>query len=318
MRQAENFTPPRWFKNPHLQTLWASSLRPRPVVETRRERIELPDGDFIDLDWGEQKSGPLVVIFHGLEGSSQSKYARGMLNALTSNGMQGVIMNFRGCSGEPNRLARAYHSGDTADMAYIVMLLKQRAPGAAIAAIGYSLGGNALLKWLGETGNNNPLDAAIAVSVPFDLDNAAHVLRHSAFGLYQSHLLKQLKASLRKKAQLVANKIDLEAALQATNFHEFDNLATAPLHGFRDVNDYYHQSSSFRYLAGIRVPTWLIHAMDDPFMNTQSIPLHDRVPGQVQLDIYDHGGHVGFIDRRGYWLERHVPVRINNMLSTLD
>ena len=167
------FRPAWWLRNPHLQTLWPALLRRPPRVALRRERIELPDGDFLDLDWAAPPGRALVLVVHGLEGSSRSGYARGMMAAAVARGWGAVTMNFRGCSGSHNRLDRSYHSGETGDLAHVVERLSREFRGLPIAAVGYSLGGNALLKWLGETGAACPLVAAVAVSVPLRLDRAA-------------------------------------------------------------------------------------------------------------------------------------------------
>jgi len=307
------FNPPWWLRNPHYQTLWPSLFRRSIELKTRRERLELDDGDFIDLDWGENTAGPLAIIFHGLEGSGKSNYVRGIMSSLSQHGWQTVVMHFRGCSGEPNRLARSYHSGEIADMAYVVKLLRKRNPDSVIAAIGYSLGGNALLKWLGETGSANTLNAAVAVSVPFNLDNAAHTLRRSAFGIYQNHLLKQLKQTVVSKKDLLAPLIDIDEALRSTNFHEFDHRVTAQLHGFNGVDDYYAQSSSNQYIPTIRRPTLVLHAQDDPFLDSSAIPDASQFPDAVEIELSQHGGHVGFIDKQGYWLERRIPSFLNKI-----
>lgn len=313
MSAQDNFTPLWWLRNRHAQTLWPSLFRQPIQVKLTRERFELPDGDFVDLDWGSNTSGPLAIIFHGLEGSGKSNYVRGMMHSLTQSGWQTVVMHFRGCSDEPNRLARAYHSGDTGDIAYIVKQLHERMPGNFIAAIGYSLGGNALLKWLGETGSNNSLNAAVAISVPFDLDNAAYTLRKSGFGIYQNHLLKNLKQTVMDKRKILESYIDIESALQSKNFHEFDHRVTAQLHGFMGVEDYYAQSSSNQYIHAIRTPTLILHAEDDPFLDKSAIPATTQIPDSVTLELSKHGGHVGFIDTQGYWLEQRIPAFLNKL-----
>jgi len=310
-----DFTPARWLANPHIQTLWASTLRPTVPLKTQRERIELADGDFVDLDWGTKQEGPVAIVFHGLEGSSRSGYVRGIMNAIQAAGWRTAVMNFRGCSGEANRLPRSYHSGDTGDINYVLQLIKQRYPDQPLVAIGYSLGGNALLKWLGETGADNFLDAAVAVSVPFDLDCAATTLRNSGFGIYQNHLIKRLKATVKNKSHLLSNIINLDRAYAANNFHEFDDAVTAPLHGFKDVHDYYSRSSSRQYIPGIVTPTLIIHADDDPFMDSRSIPQSHEIPSSVRFELSMHGGHVGFIDNKGYWLERRIPTFLNALFK---
>ena len=308
MSNSTIFKPAYCFSNPHIQTLWPTLLR-RPINLTlQRERIELPDGDFVDLDWGKNTTGPIAIIFHGLEGSGESSYVRGLISSLNTQGWRAVVMNFRGCSGESNRLARTYHSGDTDDIKYIIKLLRQRLPDTVMVAVGYSLGGNALLKYLGETSHHSQLDAAVAVSVPFDLDNAAWTLRKSGYGIYQNYLLKQLKATILNKRSLLDSVIDIKAAIKSANFHEFDHLVTAQLHGFTDVDDYYAQSSSNQYIPAIQTPTLIFHAQDDPFLDKSAIPSTKTMPSAVEFSLNRHGGHVGFIDQQGYWLERRIPV----------
>ncbi len=315
MSGTKHFTPACCLSNPHIQTLWPSLFR-RPVsLSLQRERIELPDGDFVDLDWGENTHGPIAILFHGLEGSGNSSYIRGLMMALGQQGWRTVVMNFRGCSGEPNRLARAYHSGDTGDIQFIITLVKQRYPDTCMVAVGYSLGGNALLKYLGETGSTSQLESAIAVSVPFDLDNAAHTLRKSGFGIYQNHLLKNLKSTVLSKKQILASIIDINAAMNTKNFHEFDHIVTAQLHGFRGVDDYYAQSSSNQYISLITTPTLILHAKDDPFLHSSAIPDKKNIPKLVQLEVSPHGGHVGFISQQGYWLEQRIPEFLSHFLN---
>ena len=195
-------------RNPHLQTLWPVFFRRWLRPKLRRERLELPDGDFVDLDWTLNDSGPMVMIFHGLEGGGKSHYARGMLDTLPRHGMRGVLMHFRGCSGEPNRRARAYHSGDTGDIDFLVRTLKAREPNTPLAAIGYSLGGNALLKWLGEQGEQAPVQCAAAISVPFLLHASSQHLNRGFARVYQWHLLKSLKRNVRRKAAKFATAVD--------------------------------------------------------------------------------------------------------------
>lgn len=315
MSSSEYFKPSCYLSNPHFQTLWPSLFR-RPVkLLLQRERVELPDTDFIDLDWTANTHEPIAIIFHGLEGSGKSNYVRGILTSLSQQGWRAVVMNFRGCSGETNRLARAYHSGDTGDIKFIIDLIKQRYPSTVVAAIGYSLGGNALLKYLGETGHASQLNAAVAVSVPFDLDNAAHTLRKSGFGIYQNYLLKNLKSTLRRKQNLLAPLLDLNAALKTKNFHEFDHIVTAQLHGFTGVDDYYAQSSSNQYLSSITTKTLIIHAQDDPFLHPSAIPKNKNISKSVSMQVSPHGGHVGFIDKQGYWLERRIPKFLSSFIN---
>lgn len=309
------FKPAWWLRNPHLQTLWPVLVRRKiKRLNLVRERIELPDGDFIDLDWmNRDKDLPLVLILHGFEGSIESHYAKSMLRRLSSEGWRGVFMHFRGCSGEPNRLPRSYHSGETSDLDYIVNLLKQREPFAPISAIGYSLGGNVLLKWLGETGDKNPLNSAIAVSVPFELHKAAKRIQTGFSRCYQWYFLKCLRRRLTHKFQFIADTPIEPSEFDAIrSIMDFDNRYTAPLHGFSGVDEYYSLASSRQYLRHIQVPTLLVHAKDDPFMSEDVIPGAHELSPRVKLELTESGGHVGFVGgkypwRPEYWLEQRIP-----------
>lgn len=313
------FRPAWWLRSPHLQTLWPVFFRRRLRPPLRRERLELPDGDFVDLDWTLNESGPIVIIFHGLEGSSHSHYARGMLTALPRHGMRAVLMHFRGCSGESNRLARAYHSGDTGDIDFLVRSLKAREPDTQLAAIGYSLGGNALLKWLGEQGKDAPLQCAVAVSVPFLLHESTAHMNRGLSRIYQWHLLKSLKKGARRKARQHTPPASLKEINRMKSFYEFDDRVTARLHGFNDGMHYYIASSSRQFLNRIRIPTLIVHAVDDPFMHPQVIPTAGELSPDVELDLHRHGGHVGFVGGRlpwkpRYWLDERIPAWLREQL----
>ncbi len=313
------FVPAWWCRGPHAQTLWPYLVRRRPRVALRRERLELPDGDFLDLDWTEnaREGGPLVLVLHGLEGSSQSQYARGLLAAVAAHGWRGVVMHFRNCSGTPNRLARSYHSGETGDVAYVVEWLRAREALAGtappVAAVGYSLGANVLLKWLGERGRAAPLAAAVAVSPPFVLARAAARLERGFSRLYQRALLRRLRASLQPKLAVMPMPFEAAQLERLKTFRQFDDVVTAPLHGFRDAEDYYTQSSCRPYLRGIAVPTLVLHARDDPFTTEDAIPTAAELSDSVKLELYPRGGHVGFVTgplpwRARYWLEERIPA----------
>jgi predicted alpha/beta-fold hydrolase len=305
-------------RNPHLQTLWPVLFNHRPQPLLRRERVELPDGDFIDLDWCGDGNGPLLIILHGLEGSSRSHYARSLLQAASDRGWRAAVMHFRGCSGSPNRLVRGYHSGETSDLAYMIELLRSRAPGNAIFAVGYSLGGNVLLKWLGESGAAAPLTAACAVSVPFDLATSAGRLETGLSRFYQAWLVKQLKRSVRRKAAQMTLPVDLAPVLRARTFREFDDAYTAPIHGFADADDYYRRSSSLNSLNNIRIPALLLQAADDPFYRADAIPTPAQCSPVVRRLVTDHGGHVGFVcagDRSSTWRDRTILGFLNDSFA---
>jgi predicted alpha/beta-fold hydrolase len=317
-----HFTPAWWLPGPHLQTLWGALIRPNHSrrISLVRERIELSDGDFVDLDWAGEGDKPIVIMLHGLEGSAQSGYAQGLLKTLVrDHAWRAVVMHFRSCSGEPNRLPRFYHSGDTADLAAIVQILKEREPHTPVAAIGVSMGANVLLKWLGETSASNRLVAAVAVSTPFDLSQSVLRLKQGFSRVYDRHFLKRLyqKMQLKFTKQLSPIKLPTRDMLQTIS--DFDEHVTAPLHGFQGADDYYRQSSCRQFINTIRVPTLLLHAKDDPFMFAETIPLASELPDAVVLEVSDRGGHVGFVMGRFpwkpvYWLEHRIPLFLKNFL----
>lgn len=317
--QGSSFKPAWWLRNPHLQTLWPPLFRPKKPLPIKHERFELPDGDFVDLNWVGENQETVVLILHGFEGSADSPYANGMLHAIYQQGWRGVVMHFRGCSGEPNRLQRSYHSGETDDLTIVMQALCDREPNTRFAAIGFSLGGNVLLKWLGETGRSNPLFAAIAVSVPFELKKTSLRICQGFSRFYEWYLLKCVCNRLRTKFQNNPSPFDLKLFSEIQSMFDFDNRVTAPLHGFSDAEDYYTKSSCRQYLHGIRVPTLLLHAKDDPFMTEDVIPEAHELPEQVKLEVTDSGGHVGFVAGRypwrpEYWLERRVPEFLREYL----
>ena len=314
------FRPAWWLPGPHLQTLWPTLFRRRPRISFYRERLELPDGDFVDLDWTEDSDGPLALVFHGLEGSSRSHYAGGMVHSLQSSGFQAVVMHFRGCSGVPNRLPRSYHAGDTTDMRFVVERIKARFPEKPLLGVGYSLGGNALLKWLGESGEDNPLSCAVAVSVPFDLAVAADRLERDISQIYQRYILKNLKRSLRRKLSMDGLPVNESQLRKLKTLRQFDDAVTAPLHGFTDVHEYYSYASCHQYLRGITRATLILHARDDPFMFADAIPDRHALADTVTLELSDQGGHVGFVSgwspgRAHYWLEARITQWLNRPYS---
>ena len=289
----------------------------------RRERLETPDGDFVDLDWHAEApaSGPLLLILHGLEGSSNSHYARGLLREGARLGLRGVVLHFRSCSGEVNRLPRLYHSGDTRDLQWVIEHLGQREAGARIGLAGISLGGNVALKWLGEQGEAAPVAVvgAAAISTPFDLTACAEVLdRGFNRAVYTVSFLRTMKAKLRAKAHLYDGQIDVAAVLRSRTFTEYDRWFTAPLNGFADERDYWSRASSGPYLERIRRPTLLINAVNDPFLPGARLPVA-AVAGSRWLEaaFVPEGGHVGFLDGplgRSSWAERRALAFLRRLL----
>jgi len=314
MIRNSNFMPAWWLPGPHLQTLWPVWARRHYQKHLRRERLATPDGDFLDLAWTTgREQGPLVIVLHGLEGSIDSHYAATTLNAVVRAGWRGVLMHFRGCSGEPNRAVRSYHSGETGDIDFLVRTLRAREPDTPLAVVGYSLGGNVLLKWLGERGADRPVSAAVAVSVPYELDACARRLQRGFSRLYQRHLVDSLRQGVREKFRHRDDApFDLGGLAALRTFREFDDYVTAPLHGFAGVDDYYSKSSSRQYLKDIHAPALLLHAADDPFMTPDVVPREDELGPGVTLELSPHGGHVGFVGgawpwRPRYWLEQRIP-----------
>ena len=256
----------------------------------------MPDGDFIDLVWTEKKETiPIVLLLHGLEGSINSSYVKGILKTVIDRGWQGVLMHFRGCSGRHNRLDRSYHSGDTGDINSVIIELTNRYPGRKIAAIGISLGGNVLIKYLGEQGNNCPLTAAIAISVPFDLSICAKELETGFSRIYERYLIRSLNKKINNKFKEKSAPINLKKLKEWTNFYSFDHNVTAPLHGFISVDDYYTRSSCKNFMKNISIPTLILQSKDDPFMNRSALPSEDDLSKEVTLELTEQGGHIGFI-----------------------
>lgn len=308
MLYKSDFKAPWYLRNSHLQTLTAGLLRQAPAVSYQRQRIELPDGDFVDLDWTQHyPKQPLLLLFHGLEGSSRSPYAAGIAQQTTALGINFAVVHSRNCSGEPNRLARAYHAGETQDMAYVIDQLSAQFP--AIAAVGYSLGANALLKWLGESAEKNPLKAAAAVSTPFVLKDGSERFKRGFSRLYERHLLSALKRSQTIKVKQGLLPISEKQLLKIQSLYEFDDQLTGPLHGFKSADEYYRINSCRQYLKHITTPTLILHAKDDPFMYPHSMPNIDELSSAIRLEWSEKGGHVGFIstDRsQRYWLESRL------------
>lgn len=298
----------------HLQTL-ATLLRPTPRLNLRRERLELPDGDFIDLAWSGEHNpqGPLAVLVHGLTGGFRSKYILGTASELIALGWRAVILQLRGAGPEPNRLARNYDQGDTEDLRYLWHLLREREPQAFIAAVGWSLGGNVTLKALAEEGRRAPVNLAATACVPFRIRPCAERLASGFSRVYQNHLLNEVKNALRRKHGQVAlsPKVDFRAALAARNFIEYDQAFTAPLGGFRDVEDYYARVSCGRFLKRIHRSTLVVQALDDPFMTADIVPEAKALSPHVTLELSASGGHVGFVSLGAYgqpyfWLEHRL------------
>jgi len=319
------FSPSFPLSNRHIQTLYAPLFRKQPKPKVELERFELLDGDFVDAYWHHKKpidKRPIVILFHGLAGSFNSPYIQGVMRSLEKQGFASVLMHFRGCSGKPNLLPRSYHSGDTADAKAWIEHIHKTYPTAPLYAVGYSIGGNVLLKYLGEEQKNTPLKAAVSISAPMDLAVCAEVISKGFAKNYEQHLLKPLRASLKMKfdthnmhplIELKKEEIDNIESIEA-----FDEHYTAPMHGFSSAQDYYKKSSSKQFLKYIAIPTHIIHALDDPFMDKRILPTKEEISPFVTLELTKHGGHVGFVSgslfKPYYWLEERI-VRYFSKIS---
>lgn len=316
---ANSFRPAWWLPGGHLQTLYPHFLhRPAPPGR-QRERLETPDGDFVDIDWYGPECGPIVMLVHGLTGSSRSHYILALQTRLAEVGLRSVALNLRGSGDQPNRLARAYHSGDTADLALLNRLLQQRQPAAPRAVVGFSLGGNLTLRWLAEQ-PQSPTFAAVAVSVPYQLDRCASWLDCGIARIYRNRLLHELRLLTRRKlrhlerigehqqARLIQRIGDLD---RLKSFWDYDDAVVAPLHGFASARDYYQRCSSRPILNKIPGPTLLLHARNDPFMPADVTPGADELPSHLRLELSPTGGHMGFVAgavplRPRYWLHDRI------------
>jgi uncharacterized protein len=307
---------PAWLPGGHAQTLYPS-LRPRQEVRYRRQRIDTPDGDFIDFDWLDASgpagdATPLVVLFHGLEGNSSSHYALGLMRELALIGWRGVVPHFRGCSGEQNRLPRAYHSGDYAEVGWMLETTRKLVPFAPLFAVGVSLGGSALINWLGreEERATRIVDAAAAVSTPLDLAAAGLAIEIGLSKIYSLHFRQTLVPKALAMAQRFPGALDPAAIRRTDSMHSFDDVVTAPLHGFAGADDYWTRASSKPWLSKVTVPTLVLNARNDPFVPARSLPSPADVAPQVTLEQPDTGGHVGFMTgpAPGHidWLPRRI------------
>lgn len=315
------FRPHWWLRTGHAQTLWRK-FSPIPTVVHERQRLELEDGDFIDLDWVDggraaaAEATDLVLILHGLCGSARSGYVQSLQAALSAQGRIAVAMNFRGCSGEFNRLARAYHSGVSEDLEAVVGALRTAYPNARLRLAGFSLGANVLLKWLGESSCAGDIAHAVAVSTPFDLAACSAAMGRGMGRLYGQYFLRRLvrdtqaKRAAFRAANQTAELARMEALGSLDGFNSlwaFDDRVTAPLHGFRNAEDYYFRASSRHALPLIRTPTLLLHSEDDPMIPRASLPGPDELSPMVRWARYPRGGHVGFSDRHDTaWLDRRI------------
>jgi predicted alpha/beta-fold hydrolase len=315
-----------FFNNPHIQTLYATFyVKPKlPFLQT--ERFELEDGDFVDCVWHKKPSlkdeSPIVVLFHGLTGSIASPYILRTMYRLGEEGFSVVLMHFRGCSGEINRLPRSYHSGETGDARAWIKHLRESFALAPLFGVGFSLGGNMLLKLMGEFHEESLLDGAVAISAPMDLKLCADRIDQGFSKFYQRHLMQPLLRQLLQKYEM----FDMESLIglkrdevyKLKTFWEFDDAYTAPVHGFRSAVDYYEKSSARYYMKDIIKPTLIIHAEDDPFTGKDVIPSQEELSSAVTLELHKNGGHIGFIGGSFIKPEFWLYDRIVDYITTLS
>ncbi|HBB53128.1 MAG TPA: hydrolase [Legionellales bacterium] len=310
-----SFKPLWWLKNNHMQTLFPFMIRKHlkfPLVT--KERIELPDGDFLECFWSKQgvsKDRPLITILHGMGGSIHSSYIPILFNAINKMGCRAVLLHFR-CSGdEPNRLPRTYHAGETGDLSFFMDYLNDKEPQTPKSVIGISLGGNVLLKWLGEQGRLAKIDKAVAVSVPFDFEILVNRVNQGFSKIYQRHMLQRLKSFYTRKLHLEM-PFSFSELQNINTFWDFDEITTAPLHGFPNAKAYYQSSKCVPYLKNIQVPSLIIHSLDDPFMTPECLPQSSDLSSSVVLEVSQKGGHVGFVAQDKhvqpvFWLGQRIP-----------
>jgi predicted alpha/beta-fold hydrolase len=295
----ESYVAPWWLPGGHLQTIVSAKWVPLLPIAYRRERWATPDADFIDIDFAApepaQQEAPILVLFHGLEGSSSSHYSRATMRATADRGWRGLVVHFRGCSGEVNLLPRAYHSGDSEEGDWILRRIHARWPSAPLYAVGVSLGGNMLAKWLGERAESARfVTAAASVGSPLDLAAGGAALGRGLNRLYTRMFLATLKPKAVSKAERFPGVADATRLHASRNLYEFDNAYTAPVHGFRDTDDYWRRASGKPWLAAVRVPHLVLNALNDPFVPAASLPQRFEVSSFVQLEQPAGGGHIGF------------------------
>ena len=317
------FRPAWWLTNRHWQTIYSSlPVSGAPRIPLQSENLELPDGDVTVVDWmldgpGPESGAPILIVLHGLEGSSQSSYARMTLKAAADHGWRAAVLHFRDCGDYRNRLPRRYHAGETGDIRFFLESLRSGGHDGPMVAVGFSLGGNVLLKYLGENGVSTPLDGAVAACVPLDLHDSARELSKGFSKVYQYYLVEKMKRAIRRKFNEYTAAFDWRRTMAARTFAEFDDAVTAPLHGFSGKDEYYDRCSSIRFLREIQIPTLIINALDDPFMSPAALPTAEQMSDTVTLEISRHGGHIGFIDGGYPWKPTYyLPDRIIAHLET--
>ncbi|MEE9121492.1 MAG: alpha/beta fold hydrolase [Syntrophobacteria bacterium] len=316
-----SYVPPIGFRNGHIQSLFPTLFRRVKGVTYERERIWTPDDDFLDLDWSRVGARRLAIITHGLEGSSERWYILGMVRAVNRNGWDGLAWNMRGCSGEQNKKLRSYHSGASEDLHAVIQHVIADQEYSSIALVGFSLGGNMTFKYLGERGQRvNPAIArAVACSVPCDLASGAEKMARFSNKFYMKRFMRMLHEKIKAKMRIMPGRISDEGYHQIKTFKEFDDRYTAPINGFRDVDDYYRQASCKQFLHNLTIPSLLVNAKNDPFLAEPCYPIEEaKANPNFFLEMPESGGHVGFISfnkKREYWFESRVVSFLNEAMG---
>jgi predicted alpha/beta-fold hydrolase len=318
--QHSTYKPAIFFKNPHIQSILPQVIRKVKGIRYQRERIDTPDNDFIDLDWCSVKSNRCLILAHGLEGTTQRPYMLGMIKAFHRRGWNTVSMSFRGCSGEPNRLLRSYHHGVSDDLSAVVNYVATKGY-EKIAVVGFSLGGNVLLKYLGENEIIKPdsFCGGVAISAPCDLGSCAVMMDGKSRVFYTKRFLRMLHTKIVEKKNLFPDIVNDDGYEKINTFKEFDNRYTAPMQGFLDASDYYAKAASLPYLSTITKPVLLLNAKDDPFLTPSCSPHTIASDSKfLFLETPNHGGHVGFIalnKANEYWHESRSVSFLNEVCS---
>lgn len=317
MRKQSDFKPAWWLTNRHLQSCFSSILPYRARITLDWEELILPDGDFIDVAWAGPEDRPLIILLHGLEGSVNSHYIQLMIDSLVAHGWRLAVMHYRTCSGRINRLPQSYNGGDVTDLSYFMNILRERFPNKTFYAIGFSLGGNLLMHYLAKH-PKPPIRAAIAVSIPYEMNKSADHLP----SFYQHVLLRSMKAKVFEKIKLgYQMPVSLRQLKSISNLRQFDTMITAPLYGYPTVEHYYEAASCRYILKFIQQPTLILHALDDPFVPPETVPFAHELSSYTILEVSNKGGHVGFIAggtplQPRYWLQLRILQYLRNNTST--
>ena len=314
-----SYIPPPGFSNGHIQTVFPYLFRKVRGVKYKRERIWTPDEDFLDLDWSTVGASKVAIVSHGLEGNSERWYVLGVVRALNHSGWDALAWNMRGCSGEPNKTIRSYHSGITEDLEAVVEKVIKGGKYNAIGLVGFSLGGNLTLKYLGERGSkiNKAIIGAVTCSVPCDLASGAEEMANPSNKIYMKRFAQMLHEKIKAKMRIMPERISDEGYNLIKTFRQFDDRYTAPLHGFKDAEDYYNRASCKQFIPKISIPALLVNAKNDPFLSERCYPLQEAEANMnFFLEMPSSGGHVGFIafnKRKEYWFESRVVSFLNNL-----